>query len=140
MKQIAQERFDIEMGRFHWHYCDEEAKDTMCDNLCAFQCPTKENPQDHSNCIDTFVQYSNKLPGLTPVVDVAQTKKISFDHCPEKWTTAYICAGKNLSVDALTDVTQFMSNEKTFADAKDATHSDKCPSEDKKNKNGSGKK
>eukprot|EP00957_Ditylum_brightwellii_P121349 9254175-Ditylum_brightwellii.AAC.1 len=80
------------MGRFYQCYCDEEVQNMMFDYLCAFWCPTKENPQDHSTCIEMLVQYSNKLPGLTPAVDATQRKKIIFNHYPERWRTAYIHA------------------------------------------------
>eukprot|EP00957_Ditylum_brightwellii_P095079 7241125-Ditylum_brightwellii.AAC.2 len=68
----------------------------------------------------TLVQYSNKLPGLMPDVDAAQMKK--------------------LNMDALTNLTQFMSNEKSFADVKDGRRNHKHQGKDKKSKNGGGKK
>eukprot|EP00957_Ditylum_brightwellii_P204596 15340047-Ditylum_brightwellii.AAC.2 len=76
----APERFDLKIGRFYQRYCDNEAQHTMFDYLCAFWHLTKDNYCDHTNYIEMLVQYSNKLPGLTPAVDAAQAKKIIFDH------------------------------------------------------------
>eukprot|EP00957_Ditylum_brightwellii_P192909 14688297-Ditylum_brightwellii.AAC.1 len=128
------------MGRFYQCYCDEEAQDTMTDYLYAFQHPTKENHWYHSDHTETLVQYSKKLPGLTPVVDATQTKKIIFGHYLEKWRTLYICDGEKLSMDALTNFTQFMPNEKLFADTEDDRFNCKCPERGKNNKNEDGKK
>ena len=42
-----------------------------------------------------------------------------FGSFPENWQKQYIRAGKNITMDSLADIIQFMSNEKAFADNDD---------------------
>eukprot|EP00957_Ditylum_brightwellii_P107346 8190838-Ditylum_brightwellii.AAC.1 len=66
-----------------------------------------------------MIRYSNKLPGLSPTMNIDQVKKLIFDQHPEKWHRAYVWAGKSLNTDTLAEMIQFMSNEKLFADMDD---------------------
>eukprot|EP00957_Ditylum_brightwellii_P028635 2163053-Ditylum_brightwellii.AAC.1 len=108
--------FDQAIKDFYLKYCDGEAKDTMFKCLCLLHHTTKVEPRDHSNCIKTHMQYTNKLPGLLPDMNADQIKKIVFDQHPETWHKHYIRLGNAIQTDSLAEIFQFMSNKKGFAD------------------------
>jgi hypothetical protein len=50
-----------------------------------------------------------------------QVKKCIFHLFPPKWQHQFIRSGKHVATMALSDIIEFMSNEKIFADAQDTT-------------------
>eukprot|EP00957_Ditylum_brightwellii_P085138 6473204-Ditylum_brightwellii.AAC.1 len=74
--------------------------------------PTKVEPRDHSNCIETLVQYANKLPGLLPDMNVDHVKKIVFNQHPETWHKHYIRSGKAIQTGLLAEIVHFMLKKK----------------------------
>eukprot|EP00957_Ditylum_brightwellii_P136888 10439702-Ditylum_brightwellii.AAC.1 len=113
------EHFDQAIKELYLKYCDAQAKDTMFQYLHLLCRPTKVQPRDQSDCIETLVRYSNKLPGLSWDMNDDQVKQMVFDQHPETWRKFYIRSGMSLETDTLADTVQFMSNEKGFADRDD---------------------
>eukprot|EP00957_Ditylum_brightwellii_P208520 15357851-Ditylum_brightwellii.AAC.1 len=91
----------------------------MFEYLRLLRRPTKVQPRDHSNRVETLVRFSNKLPGLSPDMNSDQVKQMVFDQHPEAWRKFYIRSRTSLATDTLADIVQFMSNEKGFADGDD---------------------
>jgi hypothetical protein len=69
----------------------------------------------------TLACYGNKLPGNDPLLTEQQIKKCIFHSFPSKWQQQFIRSGQQVSTTILSDIIEFMSNEKSFADAQDST-------------------
>ena len=113
------ERFDESIRQFYLKYCDEEARDTMFKYLCTLKRPVGEEPQLFADRIETLVSYSNKLPGIEAPLQDDSVKIIIFDSFPETWQETFVRSGKVLREETLSEILQFMKNEKKFADKKD---------------------
>eukprot|EP00957_Ditylum_brightwellii_P110160 8402454-Ditylum_brightwellii.AAC.1 len=62
-------RFNQEIALFYQTYCDNEARDVMFDYLKTLKCLVKVTPRDHSDRVETMICYSNKLPGILPMMN-----------------------------------------------------------------------
>eukprot|EP00957_Ditylum_brightwellii_P203635 15335542-Ditylum_brightwellii.AAC.1 len=58
--------------KFYWSYCDDEARDIMCDYLKNMKQPKQTDPRERANRIEVLIRYSGKLLGLTPVMNQDQ--------------------------------------------------------------------
>jgi hypothetical protein len=88
----------------------------------------KASTLDHSSRMLTLACYGNKLPGTEPPLNDEQIKKCIFHSFPLLWQQQYIHSGQCVANTPLSDIIEFMSNEKLFAD----TQSSACAL-DKKN-------
>ena len=81
----------------------------------------------------TLARYGNKWPGNEPVLTNKQIKKCIFSSFPLTWQQQFIRSGQRVAVASLSDIIEFMSNEKIFADAQNANKDKKKPFSTKDN-------
>jgi hypothetical protein len=54
-----------------------------------------------------------------------QIKECIFQSFPAQWQQQYICSGQHIATTSLSDIFEFMSNEKLSADTHDSSDRDK---------------
>jgi hypothetical protein len=70
-----------------------------------------------------LARYGNKLPGAEPPLTSEQIKKCIFASFPLLWQQQYIRSGQRVSTTPLSDIIEFVSNKKLFADTLNASRS-----------------
>jgi hypothetical protein len=114
-------RFEQTIQELYRKYVGAEARDTQIEYYKTLRKPMKMNPLDHSSRMLTLARYGNKLPGNEPPLTDQQIKKCIFHSFPSKWQQQFIRSGQQVSMTMLSDIIEFMSNEKSFTDAQDST-------------------
>ena len=102
-------------------YVVAESMDTQVEYYKTLRKPTKAYPLDHSNQMLTLARYGNKLLGIEPPLTDDRVKNCIFHSFPPKWQQQFIRSGQKVAVTPLSKIIEFMSNEKSFADAQDPT-------------------
>jgi hypothetical protein len=82
----------------------------------------------HAERIQTLIQRTNHLPGTVREIDYNDGKKILFNSFPPRWRTTFISSGQVYETVQISDIIQFMSNEKLFADKEEARRRTDRPS------------
>jgi hypothetical protein len=112
-------RFEATLQAMYRKYVGAESCDTQIEYFKTLRKPIKLTPLDHSSRMLTLARYGNKLPGIEPPLTEDQIKKTIFHSFPPKWQQQFVRSGQHLATTLLTDIIEFMSNEKSFADAQD---------------------
>jgi hypothetical protein len=122
-------RFDAAMQEIYHKYVGAEARDTQLEYLKTLRKPMKSDPLTHSSRMLTLARYGNRLPGTDPQLTELQVKKCIFHSFPQSWQQQFVQMGQHVAMTQLSDILKFMSNEKSFADAKSPSneHKDKTP-------------
>jgi hypothetical protein len=115
------DRFEIVLQQLYRKYVGAEARDIQFEYFRTLRKPLKSNPLDHSSRMLTLARYGNKLPGNDPALTDEQVKKCIFQSFPAKWQQQFIRSGQRVANTPLSDIVEFMSNEKSFADSQDTT-------------------
>jgi hypothetical protein len=132
-------RFEQTIQELYRKYVGAKARDTQIEYYKTLRKPMKMNPLDHSSRMLTLARYGNKLPGSEPPLTEQQIKKCIFHSFPLKWQQQFIRSGQQVATTILSDIIEFMSNEKSFADAQDSTKppdKKKAPGKDTNGDNG----
>jgi hypothetical protein len=108
-------RFEQMLQAMYHRYVGAEARDIHFEYFCTLQKPMKASMLDHSNRMLTLACYGNKLPGTEPPLTDEQIKKCIFQSFPLVWQQQYIRSGQRVA-NTPSDIVEFMSNEKLFAD------------------------
>ena len=108
--------FNQVIQQYYLHYCDHEARDAMFEYVRQIQKPFQSEASEHSDRMETLIRYANKLPGNEPPLNDQQKKSIIFKSFPLKWQQAYVRSGRRIAQDTLTDIVQYMKDEKGFSD------------------------
>jgi hypothetical protein len=111
-------RFNAAIQEMCRKYVGAEARDTQSEYFKTLRKPMKADPLTHSSRMLTLARYGNKLPGTDPELTEAQVKKCIFHSFPQSWQQQFIRTGQSVANTQLSDMIEFMSNEKSFADAK----------------------
>jgi hypothetical protein len=120
-------RFDAAIQEMYRKYVGAEARDTQLEYFKTLRKPMKSDPLTHSSRMLTLARYGNRLPGTEPPLTDLQVKKCIFHSFPQAWQQQFVRTGQHVATPQLSDIIEFMSNEKSFADAK-------APSQDQKEK------
>jgi hypothetical protein len=137
-------RFDAAMQEMYRKYVGAEARDTQLEYFKTLRKPMKSDPLTHSSRMLTLARYGNRLPGTDPGLSELQIKKSIFHSFPQSWQQQFVRTGQHVATTQLSDIIEFMSNEKSFADAKTSTpndgkkHSDADGTRDRKRKKNGG--
>jgi hypothetical protein len=115
------EHFEVVLQQLYRKYVGAEARDIQFEYFRTLRKPLKSNPLDHSSRMLTLSRYGNKLPGNEPALNDDQVKKCIFQSFPAKWQQQFIRSGQRVANTPLSDIVEFMSNEKSFADSQDTT-------------------
>ena len=110
------QRFRQAMDDFYLSYCDNDARDTLLKYLQSFKKPYKVPAGEHSDRMETLVDYANRLPGMEPALTADQIKLLIFESYPPRWQHAYIQSGRKIANETLPQVIQYMKDEKSFTD------------------------
>jgi hypothetical protein len=70
----------------------------------------------HTERIRTWIRRANQLPGTVREIDEKDSKKIMFNSYPPKWCPTFIQSGRQCKNTTISDIMQFMFNEKSLAD------------------------
>jgi hypothetical protein len=76
----------------------------------------KSSKLNHLSRMLTLACYGNKLTDTEPPLTSKQTKKYMLASFPLIWQQQYIRSGQCVANTPLSDIIEFMSNEKLFAD------------------------
>ena len=109
--------FELALQEMYRKYVGAEARDVQFEYYRSIQKPLKASTLDHSSRMLTLARYGNKLPGNEPVLTDDQVKKCIFSSFPLTWQQQYIRSRQRVANTPLSDIIEFMSNEKIFADA-----------------------
>jgi len=113
-------RFELALQEMYRKYVGAEARDVQFEYYRSISKPLKSSTLDHSSRMLTLARYGNKLPGTEPVLTDDQVKKCIFSSFPLTWQQQYIRSGQRVANTSLSDIIEFMSNEKIFADAQNS--------------------
>jgi hypothetical protein len=113
-------RFDQTLQALYRKYVGAEARDTQFEYFRTLQKPMKASTLDHASRMLTLARYGNKLPGAEPPLTSEQIKKCIFASFPLLWQQQYIRSGQRVANTPLSDIIEFMSNEKLFADTQNS--------------------
>jgi hypothetical protein len=113
-------RFELALQTMYRKYVGAEARDVQFEYYRSIQKPLKSSTLDHSSRMLTLARYGNKLPGNEPELTDEQIKKCIFSSFPLTWQQQYIRSGQRVAATPLSDIIEFMSNEKIFADAQNS--------------------
>ena len=113
-------RFEQTLQALYRKYVGAEARDTQFEYFRNIQKPMKASTLDHSSRMLTLARYGNKLPGTEPPLTGEQIKKCIFTSFPLLWQQQYIRSGQRVANTPLSDIIEFMSNEKLFADTQNS--------------------
>jgi hypothetical protein len=134
-------RFEQALQEMYRKYVVAESRDTQIEYYKTLRKPMKANPLDHSNRMLTLARFGNKLPGIEPPLTEDQIKNCIFHSFPPKWQQQFIRSGQRVANTPLSEIIEFMSNEKSFADAQDPSRnqdkSKKTPSKEEGSKSSS---
>jgi hypothetical protein len=114
-------RFDAAVQEMYRKYVGAEARDTQLEYFKTLRKPMKTDPLTHSSRMLTLARYGNRLPGTDPGLSELQIKKCIFHSFPQSWQQQFVRTGQHVATTQLSDIIEFMSNEKSFADAKTST-------------------
>jgi hypothetical protein len=114
-------RFEQAIQTMYRKYVGAEARDIQFEYFKSLMKPLKASTLDHSSRMLTLARYGNRLPGTEPVLTDDQVKKIIFQSYPLLWQQQYVRSGQRVSNSTLSEIVEFMSNEKLFADTQNAT-------------------
>jgi hypothetical protein len=114
-------RFEIVLQLLYRKYVSAEARDIQFEYFRTLRKPLKSSPLEHSSRMLTLARYGNKLPGNEPVLNDEQVKKCIFQSYPTKWQQQFIRSGQRVATSTLSDIVEFMNNEKIFADSQDTS-------------------
>ena len=114
-------RFEQTLQEMYRKYVGAEARDIQFEYFRGLRKPIKLSPLDHSSRMLTLARFGNKLPGHEPMLTEDQIKKCIFQSFPPKWQQQFIRSGQRAATTALSDIVEFMSNEKSFADTQEST-------------------
>ena len=136
------EQFELTLQQLYRKYVGAEAQENQFEHFCTLQKPLKSSTLDHSSRMLTLARYANKLPGNDPPLMEEQIKKCIFQSFPVLWQQQYIRSGQRVVNTPLSDIIEFMSNEKLFADTQHAIKNldKKKPFHTKEDNSGSHKK
>jgi hypothetical protein len=70
----------------------------------------------------TLAHYGNKLPGTEPPLTDEQVKKHIILFFSLLWQQQFILSGQHVATTTLSDISEFMSKEKLFADLQNSVH------------------
>jgi hypothetical protein len=118
-KTVAQ--FEAVLQLLYRKYVSAEARDIQFEYFRTLRKPLKSSPLEHSSRMLTLARYGNKLPGNEPALTEEQVKKCIFQSYPTKWQQQFIRSGQRVATSTLSDIVEFMNNEKIFADSQDTT-------------------
>jgi hypothetical protein len=134
-------RFEDALQSMYRKYVGAEARDIQFEYFKSLHKPIKAGTLDHSSRMLTLARYGNKLPGTEPLLTDDQVKKCIFQSYPLTWQQQYIRSGQRQATASLSDIVEFMSNEKLFADTQsNARNADKKKPFQTKEDSGSYKK
>jgi hypothetical protein len=119
------ECFEEEMQQMYHKYVGAEARDTQLEYFKTLCKPMELDPLTHSSCMLTLERYINKLLGTEPPLMEIQVNKCIFQSFLQTWQQQFIRTGQHVATTQLSDIIEFMSNKKSFTDAK-------APQKDKK--------
>jgi hypothetical protein len=114
------QRFEQTLQEMYRKYVGAEARDIHFEYFRTLQKPMKASTLDHSSRMLTLARYGNKLPGTEPTLTDEQVKKCIFHSFPLLWQQQYIRSGQRVANTSLSDIIEFMSNEKLFADTQNS--------------------
>jgi hypothetical protein len=109
-------RFEQILQEMYRKYVGAEARDVQFEYFRTLQKPMKSSILEHSSRMLTLARYGNKLPGTEPPLTDEQVKKQIFHSFPLLWQQQFIRSGQHVANTTLSDICEFMSNEKLFAD------------------------
>jgi hypothetical protein len=116
------ECFKVVLHQLYRKHEGAEARDIQSEYFQTLCKPINSSPLDHSICMLTLACYGNKLPGNEPALTPDdQVKKCIFQSFPAKWQQLFIRSGQQVANTPLSDIMEFMSNEKSFADSQEMT-------------------
>ena len=78
--------------------------------------PYKVPAGEHSDRMETLVDYANRLSGMEPALTIDQIKLLIFESYPPRWQHTYIQSGRRITNETLPQVIQYMKDEKSFTD------------------------
>ena len=107
-------RFQQAIGDFYLSYYDDDLREMMFAYLRRFKKPYSVAAGVHADRMEILIKYSNKLPGMEPVMNEEQKKRLIFELFPLKWQHAYIQSGRRIQTESLIRVIQYMKDEKSF--------------------------
>jgi hypothetical protein len=114
-------RFELTLQAMYRKYVGAEARDVQFEYFRTIQKTLKSSPLEHSSRMLTLARYGNKLPGNEPPLTDEQVKKCIFNSFPLSWQQQFIRSGQRIATTSLSDIIEFMSNEKIFADTQHTT-------------------
>jgi hypothetical protein len=110
-------RFELAIQEMYRKYVGAEAREIQFEYFRSLQKPLKSSILDHSSRMLTLTRYGNRLPGTEPILTEEQIKKCIFTSFPLAWQQQFIRSGQRVALRALSDIIEFMSNKKIFADS-----------------------
>jgi hypothetical protein len=129
------ERFKQTLQEMYRKYIGAEACDVQFEYFRTLQKPImKSSIPEHSSQMLTLARYGNKLPGTEPPLTDEQVKKHIFHSFPLLWQQQFIRSGQHVATTTLSDISEFMSNQKLFADSQNSVraHDKKKPFQKKR--------
>lgn len=130
-------RFEQALQEMYRKYVVSDSRDTQIEYYKTLRKPIKTDPLDHSNRMQTLARFGNKLPGIEPALTEDQIKNCIFHSFPAKWQQQFIRSQLNVRNTPLSQIIEFMANEKSFADAQDPSRNldkKKTPNKDEGSK------
>jgi hypothetical protein len=124
-------RFDQCYKALVLRYSHEHARDHMVDYLVGSTEVLKSHDtgaRHYVERVQTLIRRTNQLPGTVREIDDNNSKKIFFNSFPPKWRKTFIRSGRVYETAQISDIIQFMSNEKLFADKEEARRKTDRPS------------
>jgi hypothetical protein len=115
-------RFDQCYDVLVLRYLHEHARDHMVDYSGSAEVLKSHDTgaRHHGERFQTLIRHTNQLPGTVIEIDDNDGKKILFNSFPPRWRTTFIRSDQAYETAQISDIIQFMSNEKLFADKEEA--------------------
>jgi hypothetical protein len=111
-------RFDQCYGVLVLRYLHEHARDHMVDYSGSAEVLKSHDTgaRHHGERFQTLIRHTNQIPGTVE----NERKNILFYSFPPRWRTTFIRSDRVYETAQISDIIQFMSNEKLFADKEEA--------------------
>jgi hypothetical protein len=114
------EQFEQMLQAMYRKCIGAEARDIQVAYFRTLQKPMKSSMLDHSSRMLTLARYGNKLPCAEPPLTNKPIRKCIFQSFPLLWQQQYIHSGQRVANTPLSDIIEFMSNKKLFADTQNS--------------------